>query len=158
MGCSPQPPPEPTLCGHREGGRPPHEVVTYLHQASLALDKTHRASIVHRDLKPGNLFLTERADGSPCIKLLDFGIAKLVAEGATGPATQLLGTPLYMAPEQYQVGSKLSPAVDIFALGMIAFTLLTGSAYWQEEAVGAGSVYALIATVINGPREAPCAR
>ncbi len=55
---------------------PPEEVVTYLFQAALALDKTHAAGIVHRDLKPENLFITERDDGSPCLKILDFGIAR----------------------------------------------------------------------------------
>jgi serine/threonine protein kinase len=76
----------------------PAEVVTFLHQASLALEKTHRALIVHRDLKPENLFLTTREDGRPRIKVLDFGIAKLVAEGSTqDPGTRSLGTPLYMA-------------------------------------------------------------
>src|SRR5262249_20307572 len=60
----------------------PAEVVTIVHQTSLALDKTHRASIVHRDLKPQNLFLCEREDGPPRIKVLDFGVAKIVAESA----------------------------------------------------------------------------
>jgi serine/threonine-protein kinase len=75
----------------RNGRFSPIEVVTYLHQAALALDKTHRAMIVHRDLKPENLFLTYREDGAPRVKVLDFGIAKVVAEiraspmGAPGP-------------------------------------------------------------------------
>lgn len=143
----------------RAGRFEPHEVVTYLQQAALALDKTHKASIVHRDLKPANLFLTEREDGSPRIKILDFGIAKLVAEGGTGgPATQLLGTPLYMAPEQFQLGRKISPASDIFALGMITYTFLVGRAYWQDEVSIANSAYALIGVVMHGPRELPTIR
>jgi serine/threonine protein kinase len=142
----------------RLGPLAPHDVVTYLHQASLALDKTHRASIVHRDLKPGNLFLTEREDGSPRIKVLDFGIAKLVAEGATGPVTQVLGTPLFMAPEQFQVGLRITPAVDVFALGMIAFTLLTGKPYWFDEASIAGSPHAVYVAIMQGPKEPACAR
>jgi serine/threonine-protein kinase len=136
----------------------PHEAITYLHQASLALDKTHRASIVHRDLKPGNLFLTEREDGSPRVKVLDFGIAKLVAEGATGPATKVIGTPLYMAPEQFQVGVRIGPPVDIFALGMIAFTLLTGLPYWYDEAARAASPHALYVAIMQGPKVPACAR
>ncbi len=52
------------------------EVVVYLHQAALALDKTHAADVVHRDLKPENLFVTYRDDGSPCVKIIDFGIAR----------------------------------------------------------------------------------
>src|SRR5262245_44917511 len=102
----------------RLGRLPPEEVVLYLHQAALALDKTHRASIVHRDLKPENLFLSEREDSPPRIKVLDFGIAKIVAEGATsGGQTQSVGTPLYMSPEQFNPIAKLSGAADIYALG-----------------------------------------
>jgi serine/threonine-protein kinase len=143
----------------RVGRFEPQEVVTYLQQAAMALDKTHKASIVHRDLKPANLFLTEREDGSPRIKLLDFGIAKLVAEGSTGgPATQILGTPLYMAPEQFHMGRKITPAADIFALGMMAYTLLVGRAYWQDEVSMGGGMYALIALVMHGPKEPPTVR
>ncbi len=60
----------------KRGPLPPVEVVTYLYQAALALDKAHAASIVHRDIKPANLFLVHRDDGSPCVKILDFGIAR----------------------------------------------------------------------------------
>src|SRR4029079_11323431 len=104
----------------RVGRFSPGEVVTYLHQVAMALDKTHQASIVHRDLKPENLFLTERDDKSPRIKILDFGVAKVVAEGGTAGATRSLGTPLYMAPEQFRAGTKVTPAADIYALGMLA--------------------------------------
>lgn len=142
----------------RLGRLDPSEVVTYLHQASLALDKTHRASIVHRDLKPDNLFLTEREDGSPRIKVLDFGIAKLIAEGASNPTTQPIGAPLYMAPEQFHVGVRIGPAVDIFALGMIAFTLLTGKPYWYEEGLNAPSPHAVYVAIMQGPGGSACAR
>src|SRR5512132_1995102 len=67
----------------RMGRLPPEEVVLYMQQAAWALDRTHAASIVHRDLKPANLFLTTREDGTPRIKILDFGVAKLVAESST---------------------------------------------------------------------------
>ncbi|NUQ73447.1 MAG: protein kinase [Polyangiaceae bacterium] len=142
----------------RLGALTAHDVVTYITQTAIALDKTHQASIVHRDLKPGNLFLTEREDGSPRIKILDFGIAKIVAEGSTGPVSQALGTPLYMSPEQFQLGLKVSPAADIFALGMIAYTLLVGSPYWREEARAAANIYAFIAAAAQGPVEPATAR
>ncbi len=143
----------------RAGALPPAEVLAYLHQTSLALDKTHRAHIVHRDLKPDNLFLCEREDGPPRIKVLDFGIAKIVAAGATGAgATQSLGTPLYMAPEQFLMDSSVSPATDIFALGMIAFTLLVGKPYWFEESRGGANVFAFAAHAAIGPREPATAR
>ena len=143
----------------RLGALPPAEVVTYLHQAALALDRTHAKMIVHRDLKPENLFLTLREDGSPRVKILDFGVAKVVAEGATGAgATRSLGTPLYMAPEQFRTGFKLLPAADIYALGMMAYTLLAGEPYWAFEARSAGDVIAFAMTVIQGPKESAVAR
>ena len=98
-----------------------------MQQAAWALDRTHAASIVHRDLKPENLFLTLREDGSPRIEILDFGVAKLIAEGATGAgATRSLGTPLYMAPEQFRAGTMLTAAADIHALRLMTHTLLVG--------------------------------
>ncbi len=138
----------------RLGPRPPAEVVTHLRQAALALDKTHAAGIVHRDLKPQNLFLIHREDGTPRIKILDFGIAKVVRDGATAAgATQSLGTPIYMAPEQFRVAGKLTPATDMYALGMLAFTLLVGRAYWSLEAQAAQDVLALVLVAVGGPQE-----
>jgi serine/threonine-protein kinase len=100
----------------RVGRLPVDEALLYLHQTARALDKTHRASIVHRDLKPANVFLCERDEDTPRVKILDFGIAKVVAEGATtGAGTQSLGTPLYMAPEQFNPSAKLTGAADIYA-------------------------------------------
>jgi eukaryotic-like serine/threonine-protein kinase len=112
---------------------PPHLVVTYLRQVASALDKTHAAGIVHRDLKPENLFLTHREDGTPRIKILDFGISKVVSEAKTGSnATRSLGTPLYMAPEQV-LGQPVGPATDLYSLALIAYTMLVGVAYWQSD-------------------------
>jgi serine/threonine-protein kinase len=141
----------------RLGRIPPEEAVRYLHQTALALDRTHLAGIVHRDLKPENLFITEREDGAPRIKVLDFGIAKVVVDGASsGPATQSIGTPLYMSPEQFHPNAWLTGASDVFALGMIAYTCLVGVSYWEEEA-RVGNVFALGAIAIHGPREAASA-
>jgi len=117
----------------RAGAVPPHLVVTYLRQVASALDKTHAAGIVHRDLKPENLFLTHREDGTPRIKILDFGISKVVSEANTGShTTRALGTPLYMAPEQV-LGRPVGPATDLYSLGLIAYTLLVGVPYWQSD-------------------------
>jgi serine/threonine-protein kinase len=118
----------------RAGRLSAEHVVSYLRQVASALDKTHAAGIVHRDLKPENLFLTHREDGTPRVKILDFGISKVVTEAATGAnATRGLGTPLYMAPEQV-LAQTISPATDLYALGLIAYTLLVGFAYWHNEA------------------------
>lgn len=137
----------------RQGKLAPTEALGYLRQIAFALEKTHQASIVHRDLKPANVFLVERSDGGRQVKILDFGIAKMVAEGATaGGATQSLGTPQYMAPEQLNPHARLSGAADIYALGMMTYTLLVGVPYWTEEARG-GNMYALLAVASRGPTE-----
>jgi serine/threonine protein kinase len=135
----------------RLGPLPPADVVAYLHQTALALDKTHRASIVHRDLKPANLFLAERDDRPPCIKVLDFGVAKVVAEAQSINLTQSVGTPAYMAPEQFVPSARLTGAADVYALGMVAYTLLVGRAYWAEEA--RANVFALASVAVQGPRD-----
>jgi serine/threonine protein kinase len=141
----------------KRGPLPPAEVVLYLHQTALALDKTHAAGIVHRDLKPENLFVTHRDDGSPCVKILDFGIAKVVAQG-TAQTTRAVGTPIYMAPEQIRGQATIGPRADLSALGHIAYALLAGEAYWQEELKGASSVFPLLTQIVEGIPEAPALR
>ncbi len=135
------------------------ETVGHLWQAALGLDKTHRANIVHRDLKPENLFLCEDEDGPSRIKVLDFGIAKIVAEGGTkANATRAMGTPLYMAPEQFKSKSQVSPATDIYSLGMMAYTLLVGAPYWADEQATEDNPYAFAGLVMHGPPESPTVR
>ncbi|WP_437542492.1 protein kinase [Sorangium sp. So ce367] len=143
----------------RAGRLPPAEAVTYLYQTALALDRTHAANIVHRDLKPANLFLSQREDGSVRVKILDFGIAKLVAEGATAAGTtSSLGTPLYMPPEQFHGRARLTGAADVFALGMMAYTLLVGASYWDPEASSVDGVFAFAMIAVFGPQEPPVQR
>ncbi len=139
---------------------PVEEVLTLLGQVASALDKTHQAAIVHRDLKPENMFLTTRDDGSPRIKILDFGVAKMLAEGATSAgATQSLGTPLFMAPEQFSnAASSISPATDIYALGLIAYKLLVGANYWQDDLGPGANMWAFAGIAILGARESPVER
>ena len=128
------------------------ELHTLLYQASLALEKTHAAGVVHRDLKPDNLFLTERDDGSPRLKILDFGIAKVIAKDLeSAQRTATIGTPLYMAPEQIH-GGAIGPAADLYALGQIAYAMVTGAAYWGDGWEG-GAIYKLLMDVANGVRE-----
>jgi serine/threonine-protein kinase len=142
----------------RRGGLPAAEVAVYLFQAALALDKTHAAGIVHRDLKPENLFVVRRDDGSPCVKVLDFGIAKVVADSSRGKQTRPLGTPLYMSPEQIMAEGPIDGRADMYALGHIAYTLLTGEPFWTEEAESTPSMYALLARIMVRADEKPSAR
>ncbi|WP_437980703.1 serine/threonine protein kinase [Sorangium sp. So ce117] len=144
----------------RRGGRlPPENAIAYLRQTAHALDKTHAAGVVHRDLKPANLFLAASDDDDEIrIKVLDFGIAKLVAETAVeGANTAALGTPLYMAPEQFS-GETITRAVDLFALGMIAYTTLVGKAYWLNDMREYSNSLAFAVIAMHGPQEPASAR
>jgi serine/threonine-protein kinase len=134
------------------------EALLYLSQVARALDKTHAAGIVHRDLKPENLFLTQHDDGSPCIKLLDFGIAKLVVPSKDAQATRALGTPFYMSPEQIGGDGAIGPRADLYSLGQLAYTLLVGEPYWYEESLGGGKTLALVVEIVLGARERPSDR
>ncbi len=143
----------------RDDRIPPEDTLRFLAQTALALDKLHAAGVVHRDLKPENLFVTWRDDGSPCIKLLDFGVVKTLEPAATGIATRgMLGTPLYMAPEQVQALKDIGPPADIYALGHLAYDFLVGEPYWAEELQNAGSPIMLAVDILDGPRESPESR
>jgi serine/threonine protein kinase len=105
--------------------------ITIAHQMLLALAFAHKAKVVHRDLKPANIFLERRRDKQCHIKLLDFGLAKFLAPddhtvGHTLTKTGVvMGTPLYMAPEQ-AIGGKVDVRVDVYAAGSVIFEMLTG--------------------------------
>ncbi|WP_394838352.1 serine/threonine protein kinase [Pendulispora rubella] len=134
----------------RVGRVEPEEALRFLHQVSMALDRTHQASIVHRDLKPANLFLTEGPDGKPRVKVLDFGVAKFISEAGAGATTAIAGTPLYMSPEQCR-GGKVTAAADVYAFGMIAYTLLVGEAYFADEFAHTSNLVAFALATVNGP-------
>ncbi|KYF78090.1 hypothetical protein BE11_33915 [Sorangium cellulosum] len=134
---------------------PPGEVVLYLQQVARALDKTHTAGIVHRDLKPENMFVTRRDDDSPCVKILDFGIAKVIEQSQKARTTQAVGTPLYMSPEQIRGDREIGPRADLYALGHIAYTLLVGEPYWAEEASLHEAIFPFLSTVLGGVVESP---
>lgn len=144
----------------RERGRlSKGDVVKLFYQAALALDKTHAAGIVHRDLKPENLFVTKRDDGSLRLKILDFGVAKIVAE-TTVPAnaTRSVGSPLYMSPEQIRGDAGITPRADLYSLAHIAYTLLTGKAYWVSERRAMSGLYPFLLRVMEGASEPPSVR
>jgi eukaryotic-like serine/threonine-protein kinase len=102
-------------------------------QLCHGLAAAHATGIVHRDLKPENIFVAvPRQAGLPFfIKVLDFGIAKMASRHGAGATTTSMGTPLWMAPEQTESG-HVGPQTDVWALGLIAFSLLTQRTYWAR--------------------------
>jgi hypothetical protein len=132
----------------------PATVVEWLRQVAPAIDKAHRLGIVHRDLKPENLFLANLEDRAPVVKILDFGIAKMAQEGtgATGSG-QVLGTPKYMAPEQAAGNARVTPATDLYALGLVAYRLLMGESYYKDD-----NVMSILGLLLHGQLELPSAR
>jgi tRNA A-37 threonylcarbamoyl transferase component Bud32 len=110
---------------------PAVEAVSYVLQACEGLAEAHANGIVHRDLKPANLFLTRRPDGTPLVKVLDFGISKLseAAQSGSFSLTQprkALGSPQYMSPEQTVASPEVDQRADIWALGVILYELVSG--------------------------------
>lgn len=108
------------------GGLPLAFVLDVGWQVCDAIATCHRASVVHRDLKPENIFLAVREGHEAFVKVLDFGIAKTMIDTQAPHLTQgILGTPIYMSPEQAQ-GSGIGPASDVYALGIILYEMLAG--------------------------------
>jgi eukaryotic-like serine/threonine-protein kinase len=106
------------------------DAVDYVIQSCEAMHAAHRLGIVHRDLKPANLFLTQRSDGSSLIKVLDFGISKVkttdAAQLSLTHTQAMMGSPLYMSPEQMRSSKDVSPSADIWSLGVILHELIAG--------------------------------
>ncbi len=128
------------------GPLPVAEAAGYMMQACDVLAEAHALGIVHRDLKPANLFLTRLPNGSTCVKVLDFGIAK--NEQAQGPrmtqTSSVFGTPLYMSPEQMRSSKSADPRSDIWSLGVVLYELCTGAVPYDGE-----SMTALVAIVMT---------
>ncbi len=121
----------------KRGRLPAHEAIHYALQACEALAEAHAIGIVHRDLKPANLFLTTRTDGTPCIKVLDFGISKVLgaADLEMTKTQTVLGSPSYMSPEQMRSPRNVDARTDIWALGVILYRLLTGELPFRADSV-----------------------
>ncbi|MCC7536794.1 MAG: protein kinase [Deltaproteobacteria bacterium] len=137
----------------QRGRLPPADLLRVYQQMAHALSAAHRAGIVHRDLKPENVYvaMSRRSDSALTVKVLDFGIAKLVASATSAHNSQLIGSPLWMAPEQLQPNAPIGPTTDVWALGLIAFYLLTGRFYWiaaNQQDVG---IQMLIAEMVVSP-------
>jgi serine/threonine protein kinase len=128
-----------------EGPLPLTDVVDYLMQALEALAHAHAVGLVHRDIKPANLFLACRPDGGNVIKMLDFGISKAMRSTPeqkvlTGQA--VLGSPVYMSPEQLRNAKDIDARADIWSLGVVAYELLAGKPPFDGE--GVGEIFAAI--------------
>jgi eukaryotic-like serine/threonine-protein kinase len=140
------------------------EALRLLEQVAAGLDSAHgyreaggaAKPIVHRDLKPENLFLARQHDGSVVAKILDYGIAKVLGDTAH-ISQEVRGTPLFMAFEQITAG-VLSPQTDVWALGLIAYYVLTGARYWRSAERQGASVQSLFAEILTLPLEAPSLR
>jgi protein-disulfide isomerase len=131
----------------------PAELGLVLKQVCHALAAAHAAGIVHRDLKPENIFLcrSRSVNGEVAVKVLDFGIAKMAAE-SHGPSTGFIGTPAYMAPEQSD-GGAITPAADVWALGLMTFALLTGKSYWRAANTAVSSPMQVVTEIATGKLE-----
>lgn len=108
---------------------PLSRILDIVSQALAGLDAAHQKRIVHRDLKPSNIFVTQMGDREDFVKLLDFGISKVLDQTPISQLTQTgaaLGTPHYMAPEQAQGAKEIDFRVDIYSAGVILYEALTG--------------------------------
>jgi serine/threonine-protein kinase len=123
-------------------------------QAARALEKAHAAGIVHRDLKPANIFLTRRDDGSSLVKVVDFGIAKVIRdanearEGKSGITRRgmAIGTPQYMSPEQAQGLESIDQRSDIYSLGAVLWEAIAGKQLIDERPTYEQTILQILST------------
>ncbi|HRI64226.1 MAG TPA: protein kinase [Polyangium sp.] len=139
----------------RIGPLPPETVAIIGVQALKGLAAAHEARIVHRDIKPSNLFLARQADGTRIVKLLDFGIAKMQSDPAKAQHSagmtatgDLLGSPLYMSPEQVMSTKDVDARSDIWSLGSVLYCALAGFAPHIESSAAVGR---LLVTICSKP-------
>src|SRR5262245_53616838 len=110
-----------------------------------ALDVAHTAGVVHRDLKPANVFLSKRGAREDFVKVLDFGVSKLIDSATLTQEKAMVGTPLYMSPEQAVGTQELTPESDIFSLGASSYEMLTG-----RRAFAASSIPSILYQIVHG--------
>jgi isoamylase len=147
-----------------DGALTPSQALGYLSHVAQGLDQAHgfvdksgrSTPIIHRDLKPENLFLTARENGEPLVKILDFGVAK-VLNGSVTTTGSICGTPAFMAFEQIS-GGAIGPETDVWAFGLVAFFLLTGQSYWLTASRPQLGMLSLFAEVLHQPIVAPSQR
>jgi serine/threonine-protein kinase len=131
------------------------EAVDYILQACEGLAEAHASGVIHRDLKPANLFLATRSDGSRRIKVLDFGVSKQLVDleaqdRALTITNSLVGSPLYMSPEQLESPKDVDRRVDVWGLGAVLYELLAGRTAFDGD-----NIAQVIRSVVEAP-PAPC--
>jgi serine/threonine-protein kinase len=140
----------------QRGPLPPGEVIEIICEAASALEVAHSAGVVHRDLKPDNIMLAfdRESKRGYTVKLVDFGIAKLVedevANVGTTRAGSVLGTPRYMAPEGLTGSAAVGPLSDLWALGASAFAAMVGKVPFEGDTIGD-----VVLQVCNAPLPVP---
>ena len=140
----------------RQGPLPLATAVNMLLQACEAISEAHTLGFFHHDLKPASLFLTHRADGSPCVKVLDFGISTVpriatIAPGSGSrppPPPAPTGTPQYMSPEQLTAAKVVNQSSDIWSLGAILYELVSGRRAFEGSGVSEIRTHVLHATPV----------
>jgi serine/threonine-protein kinase len=142
----------------KKGALPIAQAVDFVLQACVAVAEAHMLGIVHRDLKPSNLVWVRRADGQLSIKVLDFGISKMTDSSPGGhgvshtQTSAVMGSPMYMSPEQMRSARDVTHLADIWGLGVILYELITGRAPFSGQTVP--EVAVKIATAAPGPLRA----
>jgi serine/threonine-protein kinase len=121
----------------RHGAQPIARVVHLIRQACGSLAEAHAMGLVHRDIKPSNLVVTLRRGQGDVLKVLDFGLVKDVREGEKDLSVTgaILGTPLYLSPEAISAPDRVGPASDLYALGAVAYFLVTGRPVFQGSSI-----------------------
>ena len=131
-----------------QGQQPPERVVEIMRQVLESLAEAHAYGLLHRDIKPANIVMTQDVRGRDQVKLLDFGLAKVFADGDVRKdltsESQIIGTPRYMSPEQIMTPRDLTAASDLYSLGLVGYELLTG-----RPAVDGVDTMSLIAAQIS---------
>ncbi|HEX7380052.1 MAG TPA: serine/threonine protein kinase [Pirellulales bacterium] len=139
-----------------DGPQSEGRVIYLLRQVCGSLEEAHRRGLIHRDVKPANIVVTQRGGVPDFVKLLDFGLVKSIGAEADGHLTlagSVTGTPLYLSPEAIQHHDDLDPRADLYAVGAVAYFLLTGTPVFEAK-----SVVDLLMHQVNTPPQPPSER